>query len=63
MHRELTIRLDLATARDLRDLIYGFGEHIAAGESLPIFDSASSQRLGKVLDVLEELLRDRGPTR
>jgi hypothetical protein len=61
MDRELTIRLDLATAADLRDLIHGLGEHIAAGAPLPTFDSASNRRLGKMLDVLEEMLRDGRP--
>src|SRR5215208_5013035 len=36
---EIVLRLDRETASDLRDLIYGTGEHLAAGAPLPTFDT------------------------
>jgi hypothetical protein len=48
----IVLSLDRETAIDLRDLIYGVGEHLAAGAPLPEFDGAASERLRVVLDEL-----------
>jgi hypothetical protein len=55
--KKITLALDREAAIDLRDLIYGVGEHVAAGAPLPEFDSAASSRLGAVLEDLEKQLR------
>jgi hypothetical protein len=57
---DIVLRLDRQTAIDLRDLIYGTGEHIAAGAPLPDFDTAANERLATVLNALEGELRRGG---
>ena len=58
--KDIVLKLDPHTAIDLRDLIEGHGEHIAAGAPLPNFDTAAYERLRTVLDALETQLRGDG---
>ena len=53
---EIVLSLDRDTATDLRDLIYGVGEHLAAGAPVPVFDGAASERLHVLLDELDDKL-------
>ncbi|MET9228241.1 hypothetical protein [Lentzea sp. NPDC003310] len=53
------IEVDRTTAAVLRDALYGWGEHIAAGAPLPDFTPEETSRLGKVIESLERQLRRR----
>lgn len=57
VNRKITLELDVQSAVDLRDLLYGHGEYIAAGSPLPSFDSAAYSRLGAILGTLETQLQ------
>jgi hypothetical protein len=49
MEREITLRLDRATAEDLYVTLYEVGEHIAAGAPITTPTAEEVERLGGVL--------------
>ncbi|MFG1884482.1 hypothetical protein [Micromonospora sp. NPDC049102] len=53
MDDPIVLRLDLATAEDLRIALYDLGEHQAAGRPIPYMDAETSRRLGAVLRELD----------
>lgn len=53
MNNSMDLRLDLATAQDLRNALYDLGEHQAAGRAIPHMDTDMSSRLGALLRELD----------
>ncbi|WP_281895294.1 hypothetical protein [Micromonospora humidisoli] len=53
MNEPIELRLDPATAEDLRDALYNLGEHQAAGRPIPHMDTDTSRRLGVLLRDLD----------
>jgi len=49
----IELRLDPATAEDLRNVLYDLGEHQAAGRPIPHMDGETSERLGALLRELD----------
>ncbi|MEV4664424.1 hypothetical protein AB0J85_21040 [Micromonospora echinofusca] len=49
----IELRLDRATAQDLRNALYDLGEHQAAGRAIPHMDTDMSNRLGVFLRELD----------
>jgi hypothetical protein len=46
------IEMDRATAIALRNSLYGWGEHVAAGAPLPELSSEENNRLARLIDLL-----------
>lgn len=61
MNDPIELRLDPATAEDLRDALYNLGEHQAACRAIPHMDAETSERLGALLRDLD--IRLGGPGR
>ncbi|MBL6276714.1 hypothetical protein JMF97_11125 [Micromonospora fiedleri] len=53
MDDPIELRLDLATAEDLRNALYGLGEHQAAARPIPSMGTETSRRLGVLLRDLD----------
>jgi hypothetical protein len=53
MDDPIELRLDPATAKDLRTALYDLGEHQAAGRPIPHMDTETSERLGAFLRDLD----------
>lgn len=53
MAEVIELRVDRATALDLRDALYQLGEHIAAGRPIDAMPAETSQRLGALLRNLD----------
>ncbi|RBQ10972.1 hypothetical protein DQE82_10950 [Micromonospora sp. LHW51205] len=53
MDDPIELRLDLATAEDLRIALYDLGEHQAAGRPIRHMDTETSRRLGALLRELD----------
>ena len=51
--KPITISIDFATARLLRDVLYAQGEHQAAGAPVPLLNTEESQLLGSFLRELD----------
>ncbi|MGW0218455.1 hypothetical protein ACWDXH_29090 [Micromonospora chokoriensis] len=53
MEDSIELRIDLATAEDLRRALYDLGEHQAAGRPISHMDTETSERLGAFLRDLD----------
>lgn len=62
MNDEIVLHLDKATARDLRSVLYMYGEHYAAGAPVERLPPEAERRLGKFLKDLDVALGGHGRT-
>jgi hypothetical protein len=53
---EVALRLSEETARDLWDLIYMYGEHIAAGGAMVGMGGESDERLSRIMHSIDAQL-------
>ncbi|MER6060627.1 hypothetical protein ABT167_05345 [Streptomyces sp. NPDC001792] len=60
MTDDIVLRLDRASAEDLYEVLWLFGEHIAAGAPIPEPPAVVNERLGRVFRFLSDSLGRRG---
>ncbi|MFJ3247894.1 hypothetical protein [Streptomyces sp. NPDC086782] len=60
MTDDIVLRLDRASAEDLYEVLWLFGEHIAAGAPIPEPPTEANERLSRVFRFLGDSLGRRG---